>query len=215
MLPAGNLAPEVNREQSASSKSKAKPTQEKTKSEVPRQNAKKDSSGAANSTQAVSRIKYVAQRELEAELAKLEQLSGAVLAGDMTAIDTLRAALDEVPHIWQRLADLQISIEVKLVELVAGEAPCASRSFRKRCSEFRSEILEGRPASLATKMAGSRAVACWMFVQLLELRALESPAALRNVKALEQAERRFNVAMRTFQFARLSDAQLQRLAETA
>ena len=56
---------------------------------------------------------------------------------------------------------------------------------------------------------------CWMFCQFLELRALEDPNDLRCIKQLEQAERRYQVAMRTFQMARHADLQLQRLAQQA
>ncbi len=158
------------------------------------------------------RIKYVPQAKLDAEQAKLEKLSQAALAGDTEAVDQLRVELDNRPHVWQRLADLQRRIELKMIELIAGNDPLQAQAFRRRCSEFRRQILDGEPASLATKMAAARAVSCWMFCQLLELRALESPAELRNVRALEQAERRFQVAMRTFHMSRLADLQLQRLA---
>jgi hypothetical protein len=158
-------------------------------------------------------VKYVAQAELDAELATLQQLSNAALAGDTEALDKLRAALGRCRHTWRRVGDLQLLVEHKLVELVAKRDPLRLESFRKRWSELRHELLDGDQASLATKMAASRVVTCWLFTQLLELRILESPAELRNIKSLEQAERRFGVAMRTFERARLSDLQLERLAQ--
>jgi hypothetical protein len=158
------------------------------------------------------KVKYVPQAELDEELAKLEKLSRAALAGDTAALDKLRVALDNSPHVWQRLADLQRQIELKMIALVAGTDPLRSQVFRRRCSEFRHRILDGEPASLATKMAAGRAVSCWMFCQLLELRALDSPDELRNVKSLEQAERRYQVAMRTFHLSRQADLRHQRPA---
>jgi hypothetical protein len=162
-----------------------------------------------------SKIKYVPQSELDAELAKLEDLSQAALAGDTTALDQLRAELDRCPHVWRRLTDLQLVVEHKLIELVAGIDPLRGEAFRKRCSELRHELLEGEASSLLVKMAASRVVMCWMFCQLLELHALEDPQDLRCIKQLEQSERRYQVAMRTFQMARHADLQLQRLAQQA
>jgi len=162
-----------------------------------------------------SKIKYVPQDKLDVELAKLEELSQAALAGDTVALDQLRAELDNCPHVWRRLADLQQLVEHKLIELVAGIDPLRIEAFRKRCSELRHELLEGDASSLLVKMAASRVVMCWMFCQFLELRALEDRQDLRCVKQLEQSERRYQVAMRTFQMARHADLQLQRLAQQA
>jgi len=133
------------------------------------------------------------------------------MAGDTEALDTLRLELDKCPHLWRRLADLQLLIEQKLIELVASTDPLQLECFRKRVSELRYELLERKPCSLATEMAASRAVFTFMFVQLLELRALESPEGLRNLKQLEQAERRFQVAMRTFLMAKRADFQLAQI----
>jgi hypothetical protein len=157
-------------------------------------------------------VKYVAQAELDREQVKLEKLSQAALAGDSSALDKLRVALDSCPHIWRRLADLQLLVEHKLIALVAGKDPLLGEAFRKRCSELRHLLLDGEPCSLATKMAASRVVATFMFAQLLELRALQSPVELRCVKQLEQAERRHQVAMRTFLMTRRSELQLSQLA---
>jgi hypothetical protein len=162
-----------------------------------------------------SKIKYVPQAQLDAELAKLEQLSQSALAGDTAALDQLRVELDNCPHVWRRLTDLQQLVEHKLIELVAGIDPLRVEAFRKRCSELRHELLEGEVSSLLVKMAASRALACWMFCQFLELRALEDPQDLRCIKQLEQSERRYQVAMRTFQMARHADLQLQRLTQQA
>jgi hypothetical protein len=159
------------------------------------------------------RTRYVPQAALDAEQAKLETLSRAALAGDKSAVDELRIALDDCPHIWRRIADLQLQVELKLIGLVVGKDPLRAEAFRKRAAELRHHLLDGEPASLAVKMCASRVVACWLFAQYLELRALESPGDLRCIKQLEQAERRFGVAMRTFALTRQMDAQLQRLAE--
>ena len=50
-----------------------------------------------------SKINYVPQDKLDVELAKLEELSQAALAGDTSALDQLRAELDNCPHVWRRL----------------------------------------------------------------------------------------------------------------
>ncbi len=131
-----------------------------------------------------SKIKYVRQGQLDAELAKLEELSQAALAGDTAALDQLRAELDNCPHVWRRLTDLQQLVEHKLIELIAGIDPLRVEAFRKRCSALRHELLEGEGSSLLVKMAASRVVMCWMFCQFLELRALEDPQDLRCINSL-------------------------------
>lgn len=177
--------------------------------------ASKAGASKATSTTKVPnpRVEYVPQWALDADLAKLETLSSAALAGDTTALDKLRAALDRCPHIWRRLADLEHLVELKMIALVAGDDPLRSEAFRKRCSELRHTLLDGEPKSLATKMAVSRVVMCWLFAQFLELRALDSPNELRSIKQLEQAERRYQVAMRTYGMARQLDVRLQQLAQ--
>jgi hypothetical protein len=164
------------------------------------------------SAPAASTVNYVSQAELNAEQEKLEGLSRDALAGDTAAIDRLRAALDHCPHIWRRLADLQYIVECKLIQLVAGNDTLRAECFRKRCSELRYELLERKPCSLATEIAASRVVATFMFAQLLELRSLQAPEELRCIKQLEQAERRFHVAMRTFLMAKRSELQLSQTA---
>jgi hypothetical protein len=174
----------------------------------------KDTAESADESEPTGRrIKYVAQAVLDAELDKLERLSQAVLAGDTAALDRLRAELDNCPHVWQRLGDLQLRVELKFNELVFGKDPLRCEALRKRCSKLRHELLEGEPASLATKMAASRVVASWYFVQLLDLLALELPEGLRLAKQLQQAERRFQDAMKTYSMARQSDVQLQLLRQ--
>ena len=158
------------------------------------------------------KIKYVPQSELDGQLAELEKLSRAARAGDDKALDELRHALnDAYPHVWRRVADLQIPVEQKLVNLVAGQDPLRIEAFRKRCSELRYDLLERQPSSSATKMAASRVVTCWMFTQALELRVLESSNNRWPMKELELAERRYQSAMRTYGQARQLDLQLQRL----
>jgi hypothetical protein len=168
---------------------------------------------AAKKTPPIPGLKYVPQSALDRDLAKLETLSRAALDGDTTALDELRAALDRCPHIWRQIADLEHLVELKLMALVAGNDPLRSEAFRKRCSELRHHLLEGERSSLATNMAASRLTITWLFVQFLELRVLESPGGLHSIKQLEQAERRYQVAMRTFGMARQMDAQLRRLAQ--
>jgi hypothetical protein len=203
-------APRTTRERSgqhqtnASSAAKVKP--------VPTKAAQRQSSAApmaAPQTKAGRfAIKYVAQAELDREQAQLEKLSQAAMTGDTTALDALRAALDHCPHIWRRLADLELLVETKLIGFVAGSDPLRAEAFRKRCSELRQHLVSGKQGSLAVKLAASRVVSTWLFGQLLELRALESPQELRNIKQLEQAERRFQVAMRTFGMALQLELQL-------
>jgi len=158
-------------------------------------------------------VKYVPQSVLDKKLARLEQLSQAVLDGDGTAIDQLRAELNHCPRLCRRLADLQRRVEIKLIGLVADKDPLHTEAFRRHCSNLRHELLDGEQASLATKMAASRVVITWLFAQLLDLRALESPEELRSIKQLEQAERRYQTAMRTFCMARQADLQLQRMRD--
>jgi hypothetical protein len=190
-----------------------KPTQKKANVKSSRKAKAGCGTAAAKTPPSKPGITYVPQSALDRDLEKLETLSRASLAGDTTALDELRTALDRCPHVWRRLSDIEHLVELKLMALVAGNDPLRSEAFRKRCSELRHHLLAGEPSSLATKMAASRLTITWLFVQFLELRTLESPDRLHSIKQLEQAERRYQVAMRTYGLARHLDLQLQRLAQ--
>jgi hypothetical protein len=192
-----------------------KPSSTKSPQTTPEKTASPKKQPAEHTQPVPSKVQYASQAELDAEQAKLERLSKAALAGDTTAIDKLRAALENCPHIWRRLGDLQYQVELKLIEFVAGNDPLRGEAFRKRCAELRHHLLEGESGSLATKMAASRVVACWMFTQFLELRSFESPHDLQCIKQFERAERRLQVAMRTFNNARKADLYLQQLKQNS
>jgi hypothetical protein len=191
-------------------KDKAKPAKSKS---TPQVSSKTGTKAAQESKSGDPKLPYVPTAQLRAELSRLQRLSRAALTGDAQAVDKLRAALGECPHVWRWVGDLQFQVEHKLVELVAERDPLRLECFRKRCSELRYGLLDGESATLATKMAASRAVMCWLFTQLLELRILAAPEELDNIRALEQAERRFAVAMRTLHLAKRSELELQRLAQ--
>jgi hypothetical protein len=154
-----------------------------------------------------SGIQYMPQAELDAEQAKLEALSQAAIAGDTAALDQLRAALDNCPHIWRRLADLQILIETRLVELIAGKDRLRLEGFRRRSSELRRELCEDNSA-MFVKLAASRVVSCWLFCQFIELQAIIMIDPLQNYKQREYAERRFGIAMRAYATAKRLELQL-------
>jgi hypothetical protein len=158
------------------------------------------------------KTKYLSQDEFDAELAQLENLSRLALAGNSSALDSLRSELDERPHLWRYLADLQHLIEQRMAELVAGKSPLLVEAFRKRASTFRHEILSGQPASFATKLAASRAVSCWLFCEFADLRAVKAPDDCRRGKERQRAQQSFECAMRTFMLARKADLELQRTA---
>src|SRR5207253_10655553 len=108
--------------------------------------------------------------------------------------------------------DLQRMVEIKLIGLVAGNDPLRGEAFRKKSSELRDHLEDGQQYSLAVKLSASRVVACWLFAQFLDLRALESPHENWCLRQL-QGERRYQSAMRTFCLARQADVQLQRLQQ--
>lgn len=157
-------------------------------------------------------VTYLPQSELEAEQAELERLSKAALAGDREALDQLRTAMDRCPHVWQRLIDLQRLVELRMADEVAGKDPLRREAFLRRASDIR-VALAGPHDTIATQMAISRLVACWLFAQLLEVQAMKMPAEARigrNVtKQLHQAELKFVAAMRTYLMASASDPQAQ------
>jgi len=72
---------------------------------------------------------YVRQEEYDAELDRLQRLSNAALEGDSAALDQLRTALDDVAHVWHRLADLQLHVELALVEKIASADPLRREAF--------------------------------------------------------------------------------------
>ena len=96
-------------------------------------------------------------------------------------------------------------IECKLIAMFAGTDPLRVEAFRKRNSEIRHE-LNGAGGSISTKMAASRLLACWQVAQYVELRFLESPMERDWGKRLEQSQRRYESAMRTFVMAKRLDA---------
>lgn len=144
--------------------------------------------------------RYVPQAELDAEFAALEKLSKAVVSGDPTAIDKLRAKLDNCPHIWWRLADLQKMVEEAMAEQLAAEDPLLLESFRKRASELRDQ-LQGGTQSPLVMMLVSQFVACWVFVQFVELRVLRSKDMREAAKSLLPAQRRLESATRSLALA--------------
>ena len=158
------------------------------------------------------RAKYVPEATLRAELAQLEALSNSALAGDLTAIDKIRIALDRSPHVWRHIADLQVAVEIKMIRLFAGDSPLKQEAFRKRCSELRRQLVDDGD-SLLIKMAISRVVCCWIFAQYLELRLLSSADQHDAAKQLLHAERRLATAIRTLALARQSERQRQQFAE--
>ena len=186
-------------------------TKQGTQNSQPSSTGTRTTKAAKETASKQSSIHYVPQAELDAELAKLEKLSHAAMTGDTAALDKLREQLDSCPHLWRRLADLQQLVELKMVALIANQNPLRSESFRKRCSELRHDLSD-EESSLATKMAASRVVATWTFAQFLELRVLDSLDEPHVVKQLEQAERRYQSAMRTYALAKRLDLQMQQAA---
>jgi hypothetical protein len=157
-----------------------------------------------------SRTRYVEQTKLDAEVARLQQLSAAAIGGDTVALDQLRVELDRCPHIWRRLADLQHSIECKMADRVAEKDLLKLEAIRKRSSELRHELTKGTD-SLIVKMAASRFVACWIFAQFVELRVLSFEPLPTCIKTLLQAERRVATAMRSLVLAKTAEIQQRRL----
>ena len=147
------------------------------------------------------RVQYVAQADLDAEVAKLQDLSDKAKAGDTKALDQLRHELDKCSHIWRRLADLQVLVEEQMAAAITSEDLLMLESFRKRASELRQQLLAGS-CDLLVQMAVSRAVSCWLFTQFLELRVLQDKHPKDGAKQLAQAERRFQSAVRTLALAR-------------
>lgn len=153
-----------------------------------------------------ARIRYVRQARLDADLAKLQALSATAMDGNTAALDELRVALDQCPHIWRRLADLQHSIECKLADQIAEKDLLKLEAIRKRSSELRSELTKGS-SSLIVAMAASRFVSSWIYVQYLELRSLSMEPSQNCTKSLLQAERRVATAMRALLLAKTAEIQ--------
>jgi hypothetical protein len=151
-------------------------------------------------------IKYLPQAELDAEEERLRTLSQAAISGDKAALDHLRVALDQCPHIWRRLADLQYVIESKMIDLLAKRDPLLLEAFRKRCSELRQQVVCDSEM-MVVKLAASRVIACWTFAQFLELSLLDG-FDLTMTRQLQHAERRLEAAMRSFALVKRLEQQL-------
>lgn len=154
------------------------------------------------------RVRYQPQVEQDQELAALHALAQAAKQGDRSALDQLRAALDDLPHVWQQLADLGRIVEGLLVDLVAGDDLLAREMFFKRCSAIRSEM--SRPGeSLLSQMCSSRVVISWLFCQAADLLLLKRPDDPDAGKRVEQMERRYQAAVKTYALLRQHEAQLR------
>lgn len=146
-------------------------------------------------------VRYVPQAELDAEQAKLQDLADKAKTGDSQALDQLRQELDNCPHIWRRLGDLQVLIEEKMALEVAPSDLLFLEAYRKRAAEIRHRLL-GDSQDLLTQMAVSRVVECWLFTQFLQLQVLREKHPKDGVKQLAQAERRLESAVRTLSLAK-------------
>ncbi len=98
-------------------------------------------------------------------------------------------------------------IEFKMAEQIAGKNPLQVEAFRKRCSELRQQ-LQGDSDALHVQMAVSQVVACWCFIQIVELSAHRSGDVQKFAKSLAQAQQRYEISMRTFAQAKRLEHQL-------
>lgn len=146
-------------------------------------------------------VRYVVQAELDAEQAKLYGLSEKAKAGDSQALDQLRQELDNCPHVWRRLGDLQLLIEEEMASQVGPKDLLFLEAYRKRAAEIRHQLLDDSQ-DLLTQMAVSRVVDCWLFTQFLQLQVLQEKHPKDGVKQLAQAERRLESAVRTLSLAK-------------
>lgn len=142
-----------------------------------------------------SRAKYCPQAAIDSALGRLIELADAASNGDLKALDQLRQALG-TSVAWRLIADLQREIEIKMADEFDPEDTLRREMFVKRSSDLRFYLCSDCNSPMV-KIAASRVVACWVFAQFLELRLHESGELLSNLKALEQAERRIESAMRT------------------
>jgi hypothetical protein len=190
--------------------SQARPAKSRTRNSAHAPTKTRAAKTASDTDSAGGSTHFLPEAKICATLARLEELSRAAIAGDTTAIDTIRIVLDSTPWIWQYAADLQIAVEERLVQLVAGNDVLKREAFRRRASELRSQLAEAGDSLLA-RMAISRVVASWLFAQFLELRALSSADYRGAATAVLQAERRWQAAVRTLNLVRRGERERQRI----
>jgi hypothetical protein len=203
-------AVELNREHSSRNGESSQPRSAKSRTgDSQRASAKAGAAKTVRSTDSAGGNTHILpEATIRATFAKLRVLSQAAIAGDTTAIDKIRIVLDSTPWVWQYAADLQIAVEERLVQLVAGDDVLKREAFRRRASELRSQLAEAGD-SLLVRMAISRVVASWLFAQFLELRALSSADYRGAANAVLQAERRWQAAVRTLTMVRRAEWERQ------
>ena len=175
---------------------------------APRQSSQ-DSGKATKPREAPRKVRYQPQADQDDELKHLQDLAAAAKKGDSTALDKLREALDALPHVWQRIADLGRLAEESLADAMYGDDLLHREAMLKRGARMRSEA-SLPDDSLLVQMAVSRVTIAWLFCQCADLQILKYPSDPHAGRFAADLERRYKAAVQTLTHLRKHEAQLKR-----
>jgi hypothetical protein len=87
--------------------------------------------------------------------------------GEPGAADSLRAALDGTPCLWERAGDLAVHAQAPWVALIAGEDEVLREAVARKAAALRAQVAGPDPAPLEALLA-ARVAATWLQVNHAE-----------------------------------------------
>jgi hypothetical protein len=143
-----------------------------------------------------------------AALKKLTELSQRVNQGDADAARQVFELYDRWPELWQQLGDLSAVAERALGAAVYGSNHALAESLNRYRDNLKAQLL-GDNANLLVKMAAQRVIAAFMFSQLVDLKFADMAGQGGRInewgRMKVQAERRFQIALKSLELVRKSD----------
>jgi hypothetical protein len=131
--------------------------------------------------------------------AGLDELVARARRGEPGAAESLRAALDGAPGLWQRAGDLAALAEAAWVGLIAGEDAVLREAVGRKAAALRAEVAGPGPTPLEGLLA-ARVAATWLQVNhaeavLAHAKGLPLRLAEYALKRAESAHRRHLAAV--------------------
>jgi hypothetical protein len=122
-------------------------------------------------------------------------------AGDASAVERLRAFLDENPQVWRHLGDLAAVAEHAWLTLIAHGDVLSFEAIRRELAHLK-ESLVGVAPSVVEKMLGDSVLATWLELRYLESVSADAGGGSRTqggmlLKRLESSQRRHLAALKS------------------
>jgi hypothetical protein len=108
--------------------------------------------------------------------------------------------LDENPQLWQAIGNLSALSEAVLIDVIAGIDRLLAESLKRNVADIREELLGQNPSVLA-KLTADRVVACYLTVNLGDVKAANAKGSLPHcrywLKFQQQASNQYDQALKT------------------